>query len=341
MSGSLSAQADVGTLSLQGLSAFTSVLATLSADNVAPVAMIQLENLGAMFPTNGDFAEKVKTRLQRCSDVRLNNLALVIGWRKNDSASLMANSAGGQAVSLLSLCLINLFSFRDTGIILNQLCATMSTNSTKRSAIASVSQLAEAAKLLSGKLETLGFGNFLAHEIVKIHNVYTALGKAAPKNLLESLDVESVVQLLALTSRALVEDDKICRISGSRGMGHIFGLLQILFPRTTTVIIEGTIVESAAIRVEFLSVWGDKPIEIYLETIISATSPMNLPIDPHVTLSTTNFSPPYRFHWSGCLADSLQTYFLDLVLECDQNVLDACCELLMLIPAGIRVNRSW
>lgn len=46
MSRSIQAQADVGALSLQGLSAFTTLLATLSADNVVPVAVLQMRDLG-------------------------------------------------------------------------------------------------------------------------------------------------------------------------------------------------------------------------------------------------------------------------------------------------------
>lgn len=341
MAGTVQAQVDVGSLSLQGLGAFTSVLATLSADNVSPFAMIQLENLGAMFPTNGARAEKVKMLLQRCSDVRLNNLAHVIGWRKNDTTSLMANSAGGQAVSLLSLCLTNLFSREDTGVVFHRLCAAMSNSPTKKSDVASLSQLADAAGLLSGKLQTLGFGNFLAHETVKIYSVYTALGMTAPENLLrENLDVESVAYLLGLTSRALIEDNKICRVSGSRGMGYIVGLLLTLFPRTTMMTIEGTIirnVENAAIKIEILSVPENAPTTIYLETIISETSPAKLPIEPVMSLATTtqNTLSYCRHRWSGWLADSLQTLFLNIGLECDQDILDACSEFLMLIPGRI------
>ena len=125
MAGAIQGQADVGALSLQGLGAFSTVLATLSADNVAPMAMIQLEQLGSMFPTNGDHAERVKSLLQRCSNVRLDRLTLLLGWRKNDSASLMANTAGGQAIALVSLCLINNFKPSDVGLIFSRLCSEL------------------------------------------------------------------------------------------------------------------------------------------------------------------------------------------------------------------------
>jgi hypothetical protein len=64
MSGEINLQADVGQLTLQGLSAFSTLLATLTADNVNPMAMIQMENLGAAFPINGRYAAKVSPLLR-------------------------------------------------------------------------------------------------------------------------------------------------------------------------------------------------------------------------------------------------------------------------------------
>ena len=97
----------------------------MSADNVVPMALLQMEHLGSLLPTNGQYAERVKELLQRCRSVRLDKLALVIGWRKNDTASLMAQSAGGQSIALLSMCLVNLFTPRDVGAILSHLCSQL------------------------------------------------------------------------------------------------------------------------------------------------------------------------------------------------------------------------
>ncbi len=61
MSRDIQVQADVGTLSLQGLGAFTSILASLSGDNVLRMALVQMERLGAAFPTTGEYLERVKS----------------------------------------------------------------------------------------------------------------------------------------------------------------------------------------------------------------------------------------------------------------------------------------
>lgn len=197
MSRSVQAQADVGTLSLQGLGAFTSILSTLSADNVAPMALIQMERLGAAFPINGEYAERVKTLLQRCCDVRLNRLALSVGWRKNDTASLMADSTGGQAIALLSMCITNLLIHETVGAFFSRLCSKLLANSTN---VASVSQLADVAKILTGKLDSMGFGNLLAREVTKIHQVYAALGDDSPVDLLETLTLDSMLELMEFLS---------------------------------------------------------------------------------------------------------------------------------------------
>ena len=335
MSRAVQSQADVGNLSLAGLSAFSSILATLSADNVVPMALIQMGELGAALPTSGEYADKVKNLLQRCSDVRLDHFAMVIGWRKNDSASLMAESAGGQAVALVSMCLLNLFKDGETGMILGGLCSRLLSHSMN---ISSVSQLADVAKLLSGKLNTLGFGNLLAKEVTKIHQVYETLGKTAPKDLLEPFDTESAIELLGSVSRALREDQKICRISGSRGMGHILGLLQALFRRNTTVTVENIVIqdiEHSSIVCEIIQRDRSEPTEVQLETSIPTSKPIELPIA--IRSSTFEDSMPYKFTWSGCVANRLRLTFLNYGSKCDQAILDACCNLLALMPENLSI----
>jgi hypothetical protein len=79
------------------------------------MAMIQMSNLGDVFHISGVHATRVPNLLQRCSSTRLDRLGLVLGWRKGDAASFMA---GGQAVSMLSACLANLFKPADVGSII-------------------------------------------------------------------------------------------------------------------------------------------------------------------------------------------------------------------------------
>ena len=90
MANSIATQLDIGGLTLHGLSTFSKMLATFSADDVAPTAMIQMERLGSMFLISGKYADRVPDLLQRYSSVRLDRTLISIGWYKGDSASIMA-----------------------------------------------------------------------------------------------------------------------------------------------------------------------------------------------------------------------------------------------------------
>ncbi|MCJ1375300.1 hypothetical protein MMC20_006535 [Loxospora ochrophaea] len=303
------------------------------------MAVVQMEQLGAAFLTNGDHAEKVKSLLQRCSDVRFSQLALTIGWRKNDSASLMAGSAGGQAIALLSMCLMNLFKHSDAGMIIAGLSSRILSDSKN---VSSASQLADVAKLLTGKLDVLGFGNLLAREVTKIHRVYAALGRDTPRDLLEPIDTESAVDLLHQVSRALCEDHKVCRFSGSRGIGHILGLMLMMFPRSTAVSVENTIIQDVDCPKIYCEITYDPHSElnlVHLETSIASLSPqIDLPIVVETTSKSVRGRMPYRYKWSGWLADHLELHFLNFGLECTQGILDACCNFLLHLPTIYKIR---
>lgn len=101
MPDALATQVDVGSLSLASLGAFSTILTALLADDVEPIAMIQLQNLGAAFPVSGPITVKAPDYLKRFNSTRLERLGIIVGWRKGDSASLMAQSTGGQAIALV------------------------------------------------------------------------------------------------------------------------------------------------------------------------------------------------------------------------------------------------
>ncbi|KAL3425078.1 hypothetical protein PVAG01_04359 [Phlyctema vagabunda] len=232
-------QVDVGALTLNRLASFAPILATLSADNVAPLAMIQMENLGSMFHVNGKYAHKVPDLLQRCSSTRLDRLGLLVGWRKGDAASMMAQSAGGQAIALLCTCLKSLYQPDRMAEVLHQLSLKMLPRSI---AISSVSQLLEVANILGSKLEILGFGNVLALQVTKVHAVYKELQKPVPCDFLDELWIETAVELFYALSQAAREPNTVIRITGSQGLGNILGVVMMMFPEDTFVTLENVII---------------------------------------------------------------------------------------------------
>ena len=340
MSRDLQLQADVGSLGLQSLGAMSSILATLSRDNIVPMALVQMEKLGSNLPVNGKLAEDIKGLLQRCNDVRLDHFAFVIGWRKNDSASLMAESAGGQAIALLSVCLKNLFKFSDVGLILARLSSKLCPPGTN---ISSAAQLADVAHLLANKAESLGFGNHLAKEVARIHEVYRVLGlPSAPVQLLEDLSVESMLQILENVSQALCREDKICRITGHDAMGHVIGLIRALFPQNLRLTVEGVIIQDAEhpkILCEILDENKENPqnlTQISLETSISDPICTKLPIRKvSLTTSEVRHDAFYRFTWSGWMADHLRLIFMNCGLICSGDFVQAFCDLFALSPKSL------
>ena len=331
-------QSDLGALSLQGLGAFTSILAILSADDVAPVALLQIEKLGSAFPTSGPCAEKVKGLLQRCSSVRLDRLSMVMGWRKNDTASLMGESAGGQAASLLCLCLVNFFKHEDAGLTLSQLSSTMLP---RGSNLAGVSQLAEVAKLLSGKLSTLGFGNHLAREVKRMLDSYEAMGKKAPSNLLEQFSIESMVEILQLSSRALMDDQRLCRITGSQSIGLIGGLLQILFHKDLSISIEGVEMQTATNAKILLEISSEGPTTAYLEAQRKTLKGGILPIGTCELSGNYHGISRFEYNWNGWLADNLTLTFSNWGYTCNQSIFDACHQLVLRLAPHYLVSSTF
>ena len=122
MTSSVSLQADLGTLGVAGLGAFTQVLTAITADNVAPMALVQAEQLGSLFLCSGKFYKRMPDLLRLSSSYRMERLGLMVGWRKNDAPSYLANTAGGQSIALLIACLQNLGSDSQVGEICHTLC---------------------------------------------------------------------------------------------------------------------------------------------------------------------------------------------------------------------------
>ncbi|KFY76716.1 hypothetical protein V499_03717 [Pseudogymnoascus sp. VKM F-103] len=314
-------QVDVGGLTLNGLAAFAPVLSALSADDVTPLAMVQMENLGSLFHINGQYALQVPDLLQRCKSTRLDRLGLLVGWRKGDSASLMAQSAGGQAISLLSMCILNLCDESSAGRVLSALSKNMLSQTI---AISSPSQLVKVARTLNSKLEVLGFGNILASQVVRIYDAYQHFGKPVPDNFLDRITPESMAELLHAITRAVREESIIVRITGSRTMGRILAIITVMFPEDAFVTMENVIVFEGlrkSILVEFTD--SDESVNIRIESKLQIHK--TIPILPVVKSAKTPPDEYYCYKWTGCIADMLQVMFMEDVSICPEPLRIACC----------------
>lgn len=335
----VSPQVDVGGLTLNGLAAFAPVLAALSSDDVTPLAIVQMENLGSLFHINGKYALQVPDLLQRCKSTRLDRLGLLVGWRKGDSASLMAQSAGGQAISLLSMCMSNLYGYDgDIGLLFVNLSKKMLS---RKIAISSPSQLVQVAKTLSSKLEVLGFGNILASQVVRIYDAYKHFGKHVPDNFLDRMTPGDMAELLHAITRAVREESIVVRITGSRGMGHILAIVTVMFPEDAFVTMENVIVFEGlrkSILVEFTDSDGLTNIQVEWKLQVQSAVPI-LPIEKYMQTAISE-QHAYCYNWTGCMADMLQVRFMEDGLVCPEPLRVACCGMLEPLSRAFDINNN-
>lgn len=306
MSSDISAQVDVGSLSLSGLKQVAGILSVLSADDVQPMAMLQLQDLGTLFSISGPVASKVPDYLLRCKSVRIERLGYLVGWRKGDSASLMAQSTGGQAVALLSVCLWSLYQ-ESTGDILHTISSAILPQSARAS---SPGILERAAKILADKLQVVGFGTILAKQVCRIHDAYENLKERVPCDILESLSQDWMAEFLIGVSRALREENAILRVRGCYGLGYISALMVTLFPDDCTVTIEKIVVHvgknTSSITVDIVGPsCGTLPEVHFMETVESIADVLLNPGKAEYRYRD-KFATDACFSWEGHIAASLR-----------------------------------
>ena len=345
-------QADLSSLLLRSLSSFSSVLAIFSADNVAPIAMIQMESLGSTFLTSGKYADQIPDLLQRYNSVHLDRLALSVGWRKNDSASVMALSAGGQAIALLSVVLGSMFTTASLGEILKELSQKLLPN---EACLASMSQMVAVAQILEKKAAAVGFGNHLAHQTVQIHKMYDRLGQRAPTDLLEQITSSVMIDLLERISRAVRKPHTILRISGTYGAGYVASVITMVFPHDVLVTLDGIVVFEGTRKPCSIVLELGKPYELPLtaeyEVVLDHRDGLGLPIghtnQEASTVARYSFlGHLITFKRNGYLADAMTIEFLRFQIEDVQGVLQGCCNVIYsLILNSSRqdglINSSW
>ena len=342
MSRDISLQADIGALSLSGVEALIPLIKALSADNVAPQAVLQMAKLGDCFHVSGPYSEQVGDVLQWYGSVRLSRLASYVGWRKDDSASLMATSAGGQAIVLVCMCLSNLFREERIGSILYQLSQDLLPQGHLQ---ASVSQLADFAQVISAKTMVLDFGRHLAQEVTRLYLGHTlaADGRQPPDDFLDPLGSETVQVIFKEISQVLRQEDQVCTITGTAAMGHVIGLLQALFPEQTAISILGVVYK----QVKDPKIWcelqsqSDSLLHIRVATR-SQRSPRGyrLPIERFGRHESDiqQSKLPYVYQWSGYIGSWLNLTFVNYGLVCEPSILDAFCRVVAWMPDNVYIS---
>lgn len=231
MADAVALQADVGLIGAQGFGAFKDMLAAASADNVAPGALLQIEKLGSLFHCNGKYLNRIADLLQRCESFRFERLALSVGWRRHDTASMLSKTAGGQAGSLLIACLMNMHAERDVGEILRRFCIDLVPRELN---VGSQKQISGVARCISEKISSLGISHFLAETATQIRQVYMNLNQQAPLDLVESPSVESMVDLLKGFATVCGQGELLLRLTGTEGMAYLAAFFLAICPEDNT-----------------------------------------------------------------------------------------------------------
>lgn len=327
----VSLQVDVGDIpsnSIAVLSSLQPLLKALSADNVHPLAVVELAAIGACFQISGSFAAQIPDFLVRAPSIRLERIAQWVGWHAGDTASFMSRSAGGQAASLLALTLIEYYE-DDVGMLLHELSLHILPSSQARS---SVHQLFVAGQNLAKKLSALGFGNHLALQVTRIREAYFNAGLDVPKTLLEKPTIETMVDFLCSLRRALQEESSILCFEGCEAAGYIVALVMALCPDDVELSVEGVIIFKGQRRSVVISVNSRNTTTFQIETILHGIGGGG--IEKILSTEKTPWSPfrSIRFKWEGCLADNLDLVFSTLSAHATHDVLSSLVDL---ITAGV------
>ncbi|KAJ5930795.1 hypothetical protein N7466_006288 [Penicillium verhagenii] len=328
MPDTIATQVDIGGVSLASLGAFSTILTALSADDVQPIAMLQLQNLGAAFPITGPMTVKAPEYLQRFQSTRLERLGVIVGWRKGDAASLMAQSTGGQAIALLAVYLCNIYR-NSAGNVLHSISKGLLPGTACSS---SPVLLGRATQVLADKLAVFGFGTIIANQVCRIHEAYRQLQREAPMNILEEISEDWMAEILVSISYALREDENILRIRGCCGIGYILTLAVALFTDDCIVMIEGLVIHqgsrSSSIIVDIVAELQDQPLQVHnmhkansLVEILYSSRASDADDKWQIPVDTLPISAD--FSWNGLIAALLHTNFQRWDLACSSEVIKA------------------
>jgi hypothetical protein len=286
-----------------------SLLRAITADDVSPLAVIQIESIGTCFHINGEIANEIPELLTRCKSVRLERLSVWAGWMVGDTASAMAETAGGRAGSLLSLMLVELYYQNGAGKILYEVSSKILPQDQSH---ASMAQLSRVATTLSNKLGAIGFGTHLATQVTRIRETYFNSGLEIPGTLLYQLSTTSMVELLVGVHRALTEEASMLYVEGCEGIGIIVALLTALCPDDVSVAVENETIFQGKRQSISISIRGDTPTRYEIETVLIGVRGQF----PRPLVSTCpekgqalNLGP-MRLKWRGCLAAMLDLAFV-------------------------------
>ncbi|EAQ91967.1 hypothetical protein CHGG_00202 [Chaetomium globosum CBS 148.51] len=215
------------------------LLRAVSADNVNPLAVTQVQAIGACFQSNGDWAARAPDLLTRTPSARLDRLSAWIGWSKGDVPSFMSQTAGGRTASLICLALGNLYTKERCGMILFDLSHDVLPSDMQNSGL---TQLGDVCMCLQNKLACLGFGNHLAAQLTRLRECFFESGQQYPQDLADTPTEEVMHAFLVAVRDVLREENQTLYFSGSQCAGTLIALVLAMCPEDLRVEVNGEMI---------------------------------------------------------------------------------------------------
>src|SRR5271170_2200723 len=328
----VSLQADVGHLpnnTVAVLGALSPFVQAITADNVNPLAVIQVEALGACFHLNGELAEKTPDLLRRTTSYRLERLTHSVGWRGNDTASHMAKTAGGRAASVLSLAIVEVYHEEAAGDLFYRLSKKLLPAGANQS---SKTQIGQVARTLSNILGAFGFGSHLALHVTRIREAYFNSGIQVPPYLLQIPTVETMTEFLYSLSRALQEEHSVLYFQGCEGVGYTLAIAMALCPDDVFVTVENEVIFQEARRSVIFDIQSALPSQFSIESILyTSGKSSNTPHIVSVHSTEPIFGMQMSLKWDGCLSDALDLALANVCTGFANQVRISCIEVISAI----------
>ncbi|KAF5631693.1 NFX1-type zinc finger-containing protein [Fusarium sp. NRRL 52700] len=208
------------------------LLRAVSADNANPNAVIQVQQIGSCFQSNGPWAAKIPDLLTRASCVRLERLSAWVGWAKDDTPSFMSQTTGGQTAALLCCALGSLYPKQRCGLLLYDLCRDILPADRQ---LSSPTQLGDVCMLLERKSACLGFGNHLALQVTRLRQCFFEAGLDVPRDLADTPTEEDLNNFLSGVCSALGDESLVLQVSGTRCVGTLLALTLAMCPEDVSV----------------------------------------------------------------------------------------------------------
>jgi len=321
---------------LSMLTAIAPLCRALSADDVAPMALIQVSELGSLFHLNGKFADQVADALCRHKSLQLiDRLKHYVGWIEGDAASFMGDSAGGRAAALLCSILMEYYGTFGVGDILYELSVDLLP---KNRGGCSKTQLSRFAAVLSSKLGILGFGSHLGQEVTRIREIYLNSNLPIPSTLIDRPTTNSMVEFLKALNRALTDETALLYVEGCSGIGLIVALLTALCPEDISISVENEITFRGHRNSVIVSIQVNQPIRFWVETRLTGDG---VNVLPHLVAIDSSRDVGSIMHlccnlkWDGFLAAHLDLLFLEEGYQVPDELRSACAELIASIALSI------